>query len=231
MFDKLKRRMLDRLANLLRHHATVYVSKESSMGKDVQLAGSQIYGNVDIGDNCKIRNGATLSGYSRISVGRYSSITGPATDIVANLEPVTIGAFSSIARNVTIQESNHRAERPTTFHIHFNILDGDFRKDTVSKGPIQIGNDVWVGAHCVILSGVNIGDGAMIAANSVVTSDVPPYAIVGGTPAKVLSYRFSPDVIDALLKLKWWTWPIEKIKANSEFFGETVTLESINRIR
>ena len=69
-----------------------------------------------------------------------------------------------------------------------------------------IGNDVWVGANAIIISGVKIGDGAVIGAGAVVTKDVPPYAIVGGVPAKIIKYRFPKDKIDALLKIKWWDW-------------------------
>jgi len=75
----------------------------------------------------------------------------------------------------------------------------------------NIGNDVWIGAQAVIKAGVTIGDGAVIGGNSLVTKDVPPYAIVGGTPAKVIKYRFPEPIINALLELKWWEFDIEEI--------------------
>jgi hypothetical protein len=84
---------------------------------------------------------------------------------------------------------------------------------TISHGDIVIGNDVWLGTRLLILSGVTIGDGAVIGAGSVVTNDVPPYAIVGGNPARVLRLRFSEDIIGRLLKLHWWNWPHEKVQA------------------
>ena len=80
------------------------------------------------------------------------------------------------------------------------------------KGDIIIGNDVWIGYEAVILSGVNIGDGAIIGTRAVVTKDVPPYTIVGGVPAKTIRKRFSDDTITALLQINWWDWPEEKIK-------------------
>ncbi|MNI40841.1 Chloramphenicol acetyltransferase [compost metagenome] len=80
---------------------------------------------------------------------------------------------------------------------------------------IVIGNDVWIGANAVILPGVTLGDGAVIGAGAVVTKDVPPYAIVGGVPAKVIRYRFTPEEIEVLLRIKWWEWEIEEIKSKA----------------
>jgi virginiamycin A acetyltransferase len=229
MLDRLRRKFFTALTNWAREHNRIHTSEGSRLGNNLSLQGASLYGNVSIGDNCKIREGAVVYAMSKISIGRFTSITGPNTNVTANINPITIGSFCSIASNVTIQESNHRLDSPTTYHIHFNVIDGDYRKDDVSKGSIEIGNDVWIGTHCVILTGVKIGDGAVIAANSTVVSDVPPYAIAGGSPAKVISYRFQPDVIAALQNLRWWEWPVEKIKANREFFGASVTKESIEK--
>ena len=80
-----------------------------------------------------------------------------------------------------------------------------------NKGDIIIGNDVWIGYEAVILSGVTIGNGAIIGARAVVTRDVPPYTIAGGVPAKPIRKRFSDDAISALLNIKWWDWPKERI--------------------
>lgn len=84
--------------------------------------------------------------------------------------------------------------------------------------PIQIGNDVWIGARALVLDGVNIGDGAIVGAGAVVTRDVPPYAIVGGVPAKILRYRFEPDEIDFLLASKWWDRDIDWLRENASRF-------------
>ena len=81
-----------------------------------------------------------------------------------------------------------------------------------NKGDIFIGNDVWIGYEAVVLAGVTIGDGAVIGARAVVTKDVPPYAVVGGVPARLIRRRFPDDTISALLALKWWDWPADKIK-------------------
>ena len=83
-----------------------------------------------------------------------------------------------------------------------------------SKGPVIIGNDVWVGDRVTILSGVKIGDGAIIAAGSIVTDDVPPYTVVGGIPAKIIKKRFSDSQIKKLLKIAWWNWDLDQIEKN-----------------
>jgi acetyltransferase-like isoleucine patch superfamily enzyme len=96
-----------------------------------------------------------------------------------------------------------------------------------SNGPIEIKNDVWIGAHSVILSGAVIDNGAIVAANSVVTGYVPPYAIVAGSPAKVIKYRFEPEIIELLNELQWWNWDIDKIKANKPFFKNKLKVEDL----
>ncbi|MCI8771734.1 MAG: CatB-related O-acetyltransferase [Lachnospiraceae bacterium] len=83
-----------------------------------------------------------------------------------------------------------------------------------NKGDIIIGNDVWIGYEAVILSGVTIGDGAIIGTRAVVTKDIPPYTIVGGVPAKPIRKRFDDVTIARLLELKWWDWSEERIKTN-----------------
>ena len=101
------------------------------------------------------------------------------------------------------------------FPIFFEEWGLDVRDITSAwdnKGDIVIGNDVWIGYEAVILSGVTIGDGAIIGARAVVTKDVPPYTIAGGVPAKAIRKRFSDDTVSALLKSKWWDWPEEKIQ-------------------
>lgn len=81
-----------------------------------------------------------------------------------------------------------------------------------TKGDIVIGNDVWIGKEATILSGVTIGDGAVVGCKALVAKDVPPYTIVGGNPAKVIKKRFPNDIIEKLLKIKWWDWEDEKIE-------------------
>ena len=93
----------------------------------------------------------------------------------------------------------------------------------------MVGNDVWVGSHVLINGGVTVGHGAVIGAGAVVVKDVPPYAIVGGVPAKVIRYRFSPDIIEKLLELEWWNLDDNTLKENIKFFQrEDISVDDIN---
>lgn len=100
----------------------------------------------------------------------------------------------------------------------FNPAFPDFRSWVAPEKQCVIGNDVWIGRNAIILPGNTIGDGAIIAAGAVVTHDVPPYTIVGGVPARPIRKRFSDDIIEKLLEIKWWDWPEEKIVENFEYF-------------
>ncbi|MEI7891293.1 MAG: CatB-related O-acetyltransferase [bacterium] len=130
-----------------------------------------------------------------------------------------IGKFCSISDEVKIfLGGNHRSDWVSTYP--FAGLSGQWPEaqeisdHNVSKGDVVIGNDVWIGFGANILSGVKIGDGAVIAAFALVTKDVAPYAIVGGNPAREIKKRFNDDQISSLLEVQWWNWPIEKIKKN-----------------
>jgi len=129
-----------------------------------------------------------------------------------------IGKYCSIGGGVTILlGGNHRPDWVTTYPFSA-ILDTwpearGIEGHPSTRGDVRIGNDVWIGQNSTILSGVSIGDGAVIATCSVVTKDVPPYAIVGGNPAKVVKYRFSEKVIASLLEIKWWDWPESYVRS------------------
>lgn len=135
-------------------------------------------------------------------------------------DKLIIGKFCAIASGVefVMNGANHRMNSVTTYP--FNIIGHGWEKSTPAledlpfKGDTVVGNDVWIGQQVTIMPGVNIGDGAIIAANSVVTKDVPPYHIVGGNPSRILKRRFDEELIDYLLEIKWWEWPAEKIFQN-----------------
>lgn len=133
-------------------------------------------------------------------------------------DKLIIGNFCAIASDVKfiMNGGNHHLSHFTTYP--FSIFSKAWENVTQDpwpyKGDTIIGHDVWLGYNAVILPGVTIGEGAVIAAFSVVTKDVEPYSIVGGNPAKLIRKRFNSDIINILLKLQWWNWPIEKISEN-----------------
>jgi acetyltransferase-like isoleucine patch superfamily enzyme len=86
-----------------------------------------------------------------------------------------------------------------------------------------VGNDVWIGYGAMILGGASVGDGAVVAAGSVVFSDVPPYAVVAGNPAKIMRSRFSPEIVERLLRIQWWSWPDDRIRANLDWFHKPIS--------
>lgn len=143
-----------------------------------------------------------------------------------DVENAEIGKFCSIADHCRIGMSGHSLQHLSTspvFTQKNNALKESWTVKDVfhnksSEERVFLGNDVWVGSHVLINGGVHVGDGACIAAGAVVVKDVPPYAIVGGVPAKVIRYRFSPDVIEELLRLKWWNMDEELLKQHISFF-------------
>lgn len=141
-----------------------------------------------------------------------------------NHERLIIGKFCSIACGVKFlfNCANHTLKSLSTYTFPLFYEDWELEKSNVAsawdnKGDIVIGNDVWIGFEAVILAGVKIGDGAIIGTRAVVTKDVPPYSIVGGIPAKVIRKRYSPDIIEQLLSLRWWDWTKDRIKRNLPF--------------
>jgi virginiamycin A acetyltransferase len=191
------------------------LNNNTQIGKNSLVQDTIILGSFSSNENCKIYKSNLIG---NIEVGRYSSLNGPNLDIISNEEKVSIGNFCSIARNVSIQTFNHNHNKITTYYIGANLFKENWKNEKVSKGDVIIKNDVWIGAHSVILGGVIINDGAVVAANSVVTRDVPAYAIVAGTPAKVIGYRFNQEEIEKLLLLEWWHWSEDKIRKNKNLF-------------
>ncbi len=157
----------------------------------------------------------TLIEQGLLVIGRNTYGT-PIVDVYRGSErKVSIGSFCSISRGVVIVTGGvHPVNWVSTFpfraqwHLPGAYADGI----PTSDGDIVIGSDVWIGTEAMILSGVTIGDGAVIAARSVVTRDVPPYAIVAGVPARIIRYRFDQCIIDQLLEIKWWEWDDEQIR-------------------
>lgn len=137
-------------------------------------------------------------------------------------DKLIIGKFCAIARDVKfiMNGANHKTSGISTYP--FQIFGSGWEKvmpetgDLPYKGDTVIGNDVWIGFEALIMPGVKIGNGAIIAARSVVTADVPAFSVVGGNPARVIHARFPADSIATLEKLAWWDWPVEKISRHLE---------------
>ncbi len=149
--------------------------------------------------------------YKDIDIGDY---TFGKPNIFGSRDNIQVGKFCSIAGNVsfyTATDHNLKYASVYPFYLTGKNLP---RLPMISKGKIIIGNDVWIGDGVLILDGVTVGDGAVIGSRSVVTKNIKPYEIVAGIPAKHIRYRFEEHIVNKLLDIKWWNWPIEKIHKN-----------------
>ncbi len=179
-------------------------------------------------NNCKFYHTNIVGS---VAIGKYTSLWGPNLDInCSHAFPVSIGNFCSIAKNVTMQSYNHNFNKITSYNIGLNFFKEIWENEKIGKGGIVIKNDVWIGTHCVILGGATIGNGVVIAANSVVNKDIPDYAIVAGSPAKIIGYRFESKIIEKLLKMEWWNWSDEKINQNKFLFENEINLSMLKKL-
>lgn len=129
---------------------------------------------------------------------------------------VTFGDFVSVGDQVLFNAGMHPKDKLTTHLFKFNPSlwgldrnpDDDYYK---WRTNLSVGSDVWIGSHSIVLTGVSIGDGAIVGANSLVNRDVPPYAICAGSPGKIIGYRFEPEIIRKLVQLRWWGLPMDQI--------------------
>jgi acetyltransferase-like isoleucine patch superfamily enzyme len=151
-----------------------------------------------------------IGDYSYVAQGSY-------------LSKVQVGKFCSLGPNIFAGYGIHPVNGLSTSPMFYSNLRQNgstfsFVNRVVERRPIKIGNDVFIGANVTILDGVTIGDGAVIGAGAVVSKDIPPYAIAVGCPIKVIRYRFDGQIIDELLRIKWWNWSVEKLKLVEEEF-------------
>lgn len=166
-----------------------------------------------------------LQNFPAVILDRHSGITGMTiwarageeSSLAGECYSVYVGAFCPISNQVMLLvDVNHDYSSVSMSGQVSDLIPVSYRNKR--KGSIIIQNDVWIGYGVTILSGVTIHNGAVIAANSTVTKDVPPYAIVAGNPAKVVKYRFSQDIIDGLQRIQWWYWDDTTIKKRSHWF-------------
>ena len=176
----------------------------------------------------------TFSIYPRVYLNRYAVAKFGVKSYIDNTSIegggfITVGNFSSISWNILFnlgQNSDHNYRNLNNYgnsHFDWSVPAEFYPPQGVCK--INIGSDVWIGRGCNLKctnpkKPLIIGDGAVIASDSVVVKSVPPYAIVGGNPAKIIKFRFSEDVIESLLRIKWWDWDIDKIHDNFKYFND-----------
>jgi acetyltransferase-like isoleucine patch superfamily enzyme len=161
-----------------------------------------------------------------IRIGKFSYGTPTVRTYAGDRAGVTIGSYCSIADDVVfIPGGNHRVDWVSTFPLRVIFdLEGAYEDGhPASRGDIVVGNDVWIGRGATILSGVRIGDGAVIGAEAVVAKSVRPYSVVVGNPAREVRRRFSDEQVDELLRIAWWQWPDEIVRARiSELNGGSI---------
>lgn len=181
----------------------------------VKIKSYNISSDIELDEYVQIPKNVRIMNNVKIGKATYLS---PNTVIESN---VKIGKYCSIAPNVYIAPGEHYTNYITTHPIIYNPYwrkimgikeEPGFLNEIGKQNSItDIGNDVWIGLNVIIMRGIKIGDGAVIGAGSIVTKDVPPYAIVGGCPARIIRYRFDKKEIDRLLKNRWWDKPIVNI--------------------
>jgi len=216
--------MIHRIKRLLLGNKNQQKSVEKQFSDRVFIHHSSIVEQSDFGDWVNIQRDCY---FYRSYVGSYTYFAG--FDAVMN---ATIGKFCSVGASVSIGPGKHPVEYISTSPVFFSpqkqcgvtFADQSYYRE---MGNVKIGNDVWIGANAIILDDVTIGDGAVIAASAVVTSNVEPYAIVGGIPAKFIRKRFSDELIAKLLEFKWWDKDEEWLKKNFKSFHSIENFERL----
>ena len=201
MLSRIFRKLYDKLLSIRRKSIIV----NSKLGHKVFISKNSYLANSNIND------------FS--SIGRNST--------VINSE---VGKYCSVSWNVTIGATSHDYTKISSHAFPYIRRFGfvNFNKRIITK--TKVGNDVWLGANAIILPGLTIGDGAVIAAGAVVTKDVPPYSIMAGIPAKVIKSRFDEETVNRLMDLKWWDLSHEVLKSNIELWQNKLDPEIMHRL-
>lgn len=203
------------------------IDDSAKIWKESRIEDSTISSYASIGDQSIISN-STLG--RKCEIGRRNIIShsnlgdGTSTQGNTTIRYAELGKYCAIAWNVTIGAPNHEMKSLALAHLDY-IFDEEERPSMPSfhQQRCRIGNDVWIAAGAHVLRGITIADGAIVAANAVVTKNVPPYAIVAGVPAKIIGYRFDEKTIARLLKIKWWNLSRNVLKQCKECFIGNLT--------
>lgn len=180
------------------------ISETADIRKKVIMSGI-----IEVGENARIGPNCIIS--DKVKIGRWVNLVRD----VRLFGVINIGDFSILAGETCMISRNHNYKKACINSRFYRKCLGE-RAGLISKGPINLGEDVWTGWRSMILGGVMIGRGAIVGAGAVVTNNVEPYSIVGGVPARHIKYRFSQETINYLEKLKWWTWSDEKLKQHAD---------------
>lgn len=180
-----------------------------------------LFGDVTLGPNVDLGEDCRLTG--NIEIGKQTNQDGN-FEVIGD---VTIGKYCALARRVLFQQRDHKMTKPgVQMDFYRNVLES--KLEHTNKGQIIVGNDVWIGTRAIILSGVSIGDGAVIGAGSIVTKDVEPYVVVAGVPAERVNWRFNAEIREKLLEIEWWNAPESVLREHAKFFDrELVSSDDI----
>ena len=192
---------------------SVNLTSEPLIGPECIVKNCDLDEYTELGDHCVLEE---------TKLGAYSYCFGGNDIIYAE-----IGKFASIATGVRINPVQHPHRiRAASHHFTYRCSHYGFGEDDHSliawrrENRVCVGNDVWMGHNAIVMGGVNIGDGAVIAAGAVVTHDVAPYEIVGGVPAQHIGWRYDEETIAAMLRIKWWDWSHEELAARVRDFDD-----------
>lgn len=191
------------IPNIIKH--LILKTKYRFLNKSLSLGYMSLAYNCNFGYHNIVYDNTLLV---NVSIGDYTYVGGE-----SKIQNATIGKFCSLGPGLRIGLGRHPIHLKSTFpgfysdNSFYYGVEKEYTNPISNYLPVEIGNDVWIGTRAMILDGVKISDGAVIGAGAVVTKDVPPYAIVGGVPAKIIGYRFDESEIKKLLIEKWWNNP------------------------